>query len=154
MAKAELTHEEKIEAIRKLKMAAFLLYTLPGVPCIYYGDETGMQGFQDPFCRRCFPWDNQNEELLSFYRKLGEIRSEMLAGVFAEGVYREVFADRFCLVFERRTEECTVYMYVNNSHGKYTMKTDETLYEYLSGRTYRKTLELDAYSYGILVKMQ
>ena len=153
MAKAELTHGEKTEAIRKLKMAAFLLYTLPGVPCIYYGDETGMQGFQDPFCRRCFPWDNQNEELLSFYRKLGEIRSEMLAGVFAEGVYREVFADRFCLVFERRTEECTVYVYVNNSHGKYTMKTDETLYEYLSGRTYRKTLELDAYSYGILVKM-
>ena len=31
--------------------------TLPGAPCIYYGDEVGMEGGHDPDCRRAFPWD-------------------------------------------------------------------------------------------------
>ena len=38
-----------------------LQMTLPGVPCIFYGDEIGMQGYGDPFCRQTFPWDKINE---------------------------------------------------------------------------------------------
>lgn len=59
----------------KLYIAATLQYLLPGMPSIYYGDEVGMQGFADPINRRPYPWDNQNEELLSFYRTLGSIRA-------------------------------------------------------------------------------
>lgn len=38
-----------------------LQMTLPGVPCIFYGDEIGMQGYGDPFCRQTFPWDKIDE---------------------------------------------------------------------------------------------
>ena len=35
----------------RLRMAYAIIYTLPGVPCLYYGDEIGMQGYRDPFNR-------------------------------------------------------------------------------------------------------
>ena len=39
-----------------MKMASAIQYTLPGVPSLYYGDEAGMEGYQDPFNRGCYPW--------------------------------------------------------------------------------------------------
>lgn len=38
-------------------LAHALLLTYPGTPCIYYGDEVGLEGGKDPDCRRTFPWD-------------------------------------------------------------------------------------------------
>ncbi|EKC50682.1 protein containing Glycosyl hydrolase, family 13, catalytic region domain protein, partial [human gut metagenome] len=35
--------------------AMVLQFFLPGVPCIYYGDEAGLEGYKDPFNRRCYP---------------------------------------------------------------------------------------------------
>ena len=54
MVFVELVPEDEQEAIKQLKMAAVLQYTLPGVPYLYYGDENGMEGHIDPFCRFCF----------------------------------------------------------------------------------------------------
>ena len=45
-------------AARQQRMIASLMYALPGTPCIYYGDERGLQGGGDPFCRATFPWDD------------------------------------------------------------------------------------------------
>lgn len=42
---------------RKLVLAAAFLFSFPGAPAIYYGDEIGLKGGEDPDCRRCFPWD-------------------------------------------------------------------------------------------------
>ena len=39
------------------ELAALLQATLPGAPCIYYGNEVGIEGGSDPDCRRSFPWD-------------------------------------------------------------------------------------------------
>lgn len=61
------------QGISLLKLCSALQYSLPGVPCIYYGDEVGMNGFLDPFNRQ--PYIIQNEDILEHYRKLGEIRS-------------------------------------------------------------------------------
>jgi neopullulanase len=52
-----------------LRLAALIQMTLPGAPCIYYGDEVGLEGRQDPDCRRAYPWDpaRQDRRLRDFY---------------------------------------------------------------------------------------
>ena len=57
----------------KLKQAFFLQFVLPGVPCIYYGDEAGMTGGADPYCRGPFPWGREDAALTDFLRSLAEI---------------------------------------------------------------------------------
>lgn len=55
--------------IGSMKLAALFQLTYPGTPCIYYGDEVGLDGGNDPDCRKCMEWepDKQNRELLRFY---------------------------------------------------------------------------------------
>ncbi len=86
LAGLRLSDREKLRACEKLRLAWLILTTLPGVPCIYYGDEVGMEGYYDPFNRRPFPWGNENEALLAFYRTVGRIRRE--EGLFAEGLMK------------------------------------------------------------------
>ncbi|MCI1857030.1 MAG: glycoside hydrolase family 13 protein [Sporolactobacillus sp.] len=54
---------------RKVAMAAALLMTLPGVPCIYYGDEAGLSGGKDPDNRRYFPWGRENHSIQTAFRR-------------------------------------------------------------------------------------
>ena len=46
------------------------------MPCIYYGDEIGMQGFGDPFCREYFKWNNINSDILLLFKELGRIKNK------------------------------------------------------------------------------
>lgn len=62
-------------AKKRLKIAALLQYTLPGVPLLYYGDEAGLQGYEDPFNRLTFPWGNADIGLTKFYQDLGKLRN-------------------------------------------------------------------------------
>ena len=70
-----LPREQRDSAKEKLKCAAFLQYILPGSPCIYYGDEAGMEGFEDPFNRGYFPWEAVDENLYSYFQKLGTLKA-------------------------------------------------------------------------------
>ncbi len=60
----------------RLRLAAVLQFTLPGIPSIYYGDEIGMQGFADPYNRAFYDEAHADGALRAFYGKLGEIRKE------------------------------------------------------------------------------
>ncbi len=72
----KLTPQEFEKGLQKLKCAVLLQFVLPGMPSIYYGDEIGTQGFEDPFCRSFFDWDRtKNNDLLEFYKKLGKIKN-------------------------------------------------------------------------------
>lgn len=64
------------EDIRRVKLIYILLYTFMGSPCMYYGDEIGMTGTQDPYCRKCMEWDKeqQNTELLNHVKKIISLR--------------------------------------------------------------------------------
>lgn len=62
--------------IKKLKLAVLFQLCFPGSPSIYYGDEIGLNGDNDPDCRKCMEWDpiKQDTELLNFYKKVICIR--------------------------------------------------------------------------------
>jgi cyclomaltodextrinase len=45
-----------------LRLATLIQMTLPGAPCIYYGDEIGLEGREDPDCRRSYPWDPARQD--------------------------------------------------------------------------------------------
>lgn len=81
------------KAIRLLKIAAAIQFFLPGVPSIYYGDEIGMEGYEDPLNRRTMDWNNADEELLKHYRKLGSLRADnrrVFGGEFKISEYNEM----------------------------------------------------------------
>ncbi len=61
------------QARRRLKMLSALQYAMPGVPCVYYGDEAGVQGNRDPDNRRTYPWGREDGDILYHYRMLGLI---------------------------------------------------------------------------------
>ncbi len=73
-AAAQLSPAGRELARRRLMLGALLLYTFPGSPTVYYGDEAGMEGYEDPLNRRTFPWGQEDEGLLRWYRRLGQLR--------------------------------------------------------------------------------
>lgn len=74
-----LSASELARGKQRLTLAAMLLYTFPGSPTLYYGDEAGMEGFEDPFNRGTYPWDRPDETLLALYRRLGQLRMARLS---------------------------------------------------------------------------
>lgn len=94
-------------ARQRLMLGALLLYVFPGSPTVYYGDEAGMQGYEDPLNRRTYPWGQEDESLLAWYRRLGQLRRERLS--LQVGKIRYLYAAGGGLVLERRAEaEVTV----------------------------------------------
>lgn len=59
------------------KLAALIIFALPGMPSIYYGDEAGLQGLKDPFNRKTYPWGNEDSELLNWYKTVTSMRDEV-----------------------------------------------------------------------------
>ena len=89
-----------------LRLATLLLYTCPGSPTIFYGDEAGMEGFEDPFNRRTFPWGREDRALTGWFRALGRARHRFAA--LRKGDIRYVRAAGPVLAFTRTWEEDTV----------------------------------------------
>lgn len=125
---SRLTASEREEAVKKLKALSTLQYTVYGFPCLYYGDEAGMEGLHDPFCRRPFPWGKEDKELTEHYKRLGRMREDP---VFENGGFRVVFARGGLLAFERRNENTRVTVFVNSSKKEMKLRraiTGEDLY--------------------------
>lgn len=131
-------------ATELVKLASALQYTLPGIPCVYYGDEIGMEGFEDPFNRRCYPWGEGDKELLKWYKKLGRMRG-LERELFAHGKYCSVDTDGGVMFFKRKTERDELYVIVNNSGKDYAPSlpkgeyTELTTYKTFGGVVKDKT---------------
>ncbi len=114
-----LSKEERELAASRLRLAYAILSVMPGIPCIYYGDEVGMEGAKDPFNRRTFPWGKEDESLLAFYRKMGQIRSEH-AELLAHGYYRVLHAEGNDLVVAREGDREAMLLLVNAGNAPFS----------------------------------
>lgn len=97
-----LSPAERIRGTVRLRLAALLLFTFPGSPTVYYGDEAGMEGFEDPLNRGTFPWGSEDTSLLRYFRRLGAIRKERVS--LQRGAIQYLYAKGGGLVFRRETD--------------------------------------------------
>ena len=94
-----MSDDERKHAISMLKIASAIQYTLYGFPSVFYGDEAGIEGYRDPFCRMPFPWGRECRELTEHYKALGKIRKEH--SVYAGGDFKFVAHDKGLFAFLR-----------------------------------------------------
>lgn len=155
--------EDYNSACRKVKMMAALQYALPGVPCIYYGDEAGMLGGNDPENRNAFPWGKENQDIAYTYRMLGLIYNEhpalkngelqLLSGQFDE-IPEDVLAfiryddnEQILVLINRRYEDIKVdFSNFGISESSYALELLESKEMNLSG-----TIDLERLSAKIIL---
>lgn len=80
-----LPDDKRFLATKRVKLLSMLQFVLPGVPSIYYGDEAGLEGFEDPYNRATYPWDREDQGLLAHYRMLAGLRKQypfLISGKF------------------------------------------------------------------------
>ncbi|VTX48859.1 Neopullulanase 2 [uncultured Leptotrichia sp.] len=148
-----------------LKLISIFQMTYIGAPMLFYGDEVGMWGATDPYCRKPMLWKeflyddeknpshiNQNEvysqkvdsDLFEWYKKLIRIRLENKTLIY--GKFREIFADneRDVIAYERVIEDQLIIVVINNSFNSWENVEFETNYQderfidlVTEGRTFR-----------------
>ncbi|GJM72837.1 hypothetical protein HMSSN036_50530 [Paenibacillus macerans] len=146
----------------KMKLAALFQFTYAGTPCIYYGDEIGLDGAMDPDSRKCMEWDadKQDRELFKFYRELIAVRKELAP--LRTGSIRFLIAEAggSKLAYERKLDGETVLVLLNNYDAGQTFEVSAagaSWQDRMSGQTYKTesgklTVKLPAYGYAVLTE--
>ena len=106
-----LSPEARVRGLRRVRMAALLLYAFPGSPTVFYGDEAGMEGWEDPFNRGTYPWGREDPVLQRRFALLGRLRRERLS--LQTGDLRWLHAQGPVLAFARDGEGETTVAAVN-----------------------------------------
>ena len=102
-----MSPEEYHRGCRLLQTGAILLYAFPGSPTIFYGDEAGMEGYEDPFNRGTFPWGREDRMLQRRFALLGSLRNNRRS--LQEGELRWLHAQGHGLAFARElADEITI----------------------------------------------
>lgn len=115
-ADIRLTQAQYNKAKQLFKLAAVLQYTLPGVPCIYYGDEAGMNGGNDPFNRGCFPWGQEDTELTDYMKALGAVRRSEEALQNGDFICVSAMLQCACYLRKGSSEDCILVIANRNDH--------------------------------------
>ncbi len=110
-ASYRMTAAERERGEARLRLGALLLYAFPGSPTVYYGDEAGMEGFEDPFNRRTFPWGEEAGGLVSWFTALGRARRELAC--LRRGGFSWLTCSSGLLSFARTLEGQTAVAAVN-----------------------------------------
>ncbi len=130
-----MTNTEYERGKKLLMIASAVQFTVYGVPSVFYGDEAGLQGGRDPFCRRPYPWGREDGELVAHYKLLGEIRK---LPVFKNGDFSVRCSGKGFIVFERTSEDLQIVVAANA--GDTPLTVDESGTELLSGTKFPGTV--------------
>lgn len=152
-AEQRLTKQEYAVGLQKLKAAYLLLFMLPGIPCVYYGDELGMQGYKDPFNRAYMAWHALNKELLGFMQRLGAFRKG--AAALQQGVFVPYCTQSGVMAFFREQPGASrVFCAVNLTGQARTLELDKTAFEKTLTNAAWKDNVCTLPAYGYLAAMQ
>ena len=104
--------------LESMKLAVAFQFTYLGVPYIYYGDEIGMNGGDDPFNRRCMIWDekDQNSDMFEYFKKMIKIRKENKELIY--GDYKELYCKDNIIIFERKYKGNNILVVINNNEDE------------------------------------
>ena len=111
---------------RRLQLASLIQFTVPGAPTVYYGDEVGLTGDDDPDDRRAYPWADRGASpdtaLLAHYRTLAGLRADL--DVLTDGDFRPLLADDAASVtaYGRRTGSAAAVVVLNRGAGAATVE--------------------------------
>lgn len=145
----KLPDSEYEKAKKKLYLASVLQFTLPGIPSIFYGDEAGLQGFDDPINRRPYPWGSEDEEILMHYRKLGRIRRENRA-VFSGGF--NMRDENGLVAYERAGGDDEILIAVNAGTDDKTLFINKEYTSLYNNKEYKDVVDVPAGAFVILKK--
>jgi neopullulanase len=88
---------------RAFQLAVLCQMTMPGAPCVYYGDEVGLSAGTDPYCREAFPWrqpERWDNALREFYQAAIALRKTQPA--LRTGDFAFLHAHDRTVAFRRR----------------------------------------------------
>lgn len=109
-AALRLTAAQRQSAVRALKAAYLFLCAQVGWPCLYYGDETALEGCADPFCRRPYPWGSADAELIGYFRRCAAMRRECGLGFYTSEYVLDAPEGVFAAVYEQETRRFLVIL--------------------------------------------
>lgn len=135
----QLSYEQIRLATDRLFVASILEYTLPGIPSIYYGDEVGVEGGEDPINRRTYPWGRENQNILNHYKKLGVMRGRH-ADAFIGTTEIECYDG--LLVMKRVSERDSVLVVANTTGTPHNYPIEGEYVDALSGTVYNDNVFL------------
>ena len=107
-----LSPDEYALATKRLVLASVIEYTLPGNPSLFYGDEVGVAGWQDPLNRVTYPWGRENKELLDHFVALGNMRKDYHDALVGD---IEFVDNNNLLTYRRKSKNQTLTIVVNNT---------------------------------------
>ncbi|MEA5470518.1 glycoside hydrolase family 13 protein [Spirulina sp. 06S082] len=122
------------EDIDSLKLATLLLFTFPGAPCIFYGDEIGLTGGIDPDNRWGFPEEKDwHQDLLKFHKELIALRHQYPA--LRTGNYETILAEKMVYGFKRTGEDSELLVLVNSGSesASVNLEVEKTNYQLIYG---------------------
>ena len=141
LAKLRLSADERTRAKHLLKIASTLQFTAYGVPSVYYGDEVGVEGYHDPFCRLPFPWGREDAELLAHYRLLGKFRHRHKS--LADGSFAFLAHTRHAVAYERTDKDDRTVVAVNMGQEPFSLPLVGSWRDALTGEIYRGSVAPD-----------
>lgn len=129
-----------------VKAGTGLLIGFPGTPCIYYGDEVGLDGGHDPDNRRCMPWDERewDQDLRAFHQELISIRKR--SDALKNGGFQILYAEGDVIAFQRESlAEQLIVVACRGADGMPAVKLDMVLANIADGRSLTDLLGAEQY---------
>lgn len=144
LAARRMTDAQRRRATQLLCCGYVLLAALPGIPCIYYGDEAGMEGYHDPFNRRPFPWHAIDPTLHHCFQEVNRIRAA--EPLFAAETFRTLDSPADTFACCRETAEACLTVVANRGEQPCRWTLAEPSLELRTGRTVTDWVEIPPFT--------